>query len=81
MCDAHSAQALVARIHKAVNEFNWGHLRDGLEVTASCGSALAQPQDTLDSWLHRCGSAHVRGKRLPASGLGLTPGSESRISS
>ncbi len=52
--DAHSAQALVARIHKAVNEFDWGHLRDGLEVTASCGLALAQPQDTLESWLHRC---------------------------
>jgi len=52
--DAYSGQALVARIHKAVNEFDWGGLHDELEVTASCGLALAEPQDTLESWLHRC---------------------------
>lgn len=52
--DAHSTQALVRRIHKAVNDFDWQGVHPGLEVSTSVGLALAQDDDTLESWLHRC---------------------------
>ena len=52
--EAQSSTSVVARIHKAVNEFDWHSVHPGLSVSASAGLALADSQDTLASWLHRC---------------------------
>jgi diguanylate cyclase (GGDEF)-like protein len=52
--DVASSQALVARIHKAVNDYDWDSVHPGLAVRASAGLALAESGDTLSSWLHRC---------------------------
>jgi diguanylate cyclase (GGDEF)-like protein len=52
--EAQSSTSVVARIHKAVNEFDWNSVHPGLSVSASAGLALADSQDTLASWLHRC---------------------------
>ncbi len=68
--DAHAVAGLLARIHKAVNHVEWGKLHAGLELTATCGMALAEAGDTLESWLGRC----LRSQAAFAAGSDTAPG-------
>jgi diguanylate cyclase (GGDEF)-like protein len=51
ICDAES---LAQRIHTAIHDYDWDALYPGLRVTASVGVAVAEAEDTLEDWLHRC---------------------------
>jgi diguanylate cyclase (GGDEF)-like protein len=52
--DAGNPRALMARIRAAVAQHAWGRIHAELAVQVSCVLTLADPYDTLDSWLHRC---------------------------
>lgn len=68
--DADSVPSLAARIHHAVNAFDWEDLHPGLEVRASAGLALAEAGDSLVSWLHRCDMQMYVEKDSRLQGLG-----------
>lgn len=52
--DAPKPRVLMARIRGAVAQHAWSRLHADLAVEVSCVLTLADPYDTLDSWLNRC---------------------------
>lgn len=47
-------RALLQQVRDQVSGYEWAQVCPGLNVSVSCVSAVAEPQDTFDSWLHRC---------------------------
>nr|WP_315465052.1 GGDEF domain-containing protein [uncultured Rhodoferax sp.] len=45
---------LIQRIRSEVKAYAWNRLHPELEVSVSCVSGPGEPNDTFDSWLHRC---------------------------
>jgi diguanylate cyclase (GGDEF)-like protein len=47
-------RAILQQVRDQVSGYEWGQISPGLNVSVSCVSAVAEPLDTFDSWLHRC---------------------------
>jgi diguanylate cyclase (GGDEF)-like protein len=52
--DEAGLRGLSQRIQDAVQSFDWESLGAGLDVSVSVGVAIAEPDDHLVDWLHRC---------------------------